>query len=242
MHRPGTPQENARVQALKRPASGPLLAEVAVVRQPQAPDPRPPRCGLRALEYGLSSPGAGAQRSGGLKGYGEALSSSLGIQDTPIRRIDEDDQRLGVVLLRDIGEATGDDRALALAIFLTGKPRYDGRGTSRRPLQRLRASGPAFHRPPRIRPGRPLASTTWARSTPSKGSISRALELPPGSPDHLRVEALGATIRSSPPARGTSARSSPGRRTIPRPRNAFGRPSGHPVEGLGEQRPWSPPP
>ena len=61
------------------------------------------------------------QRSGGLKGYGEALSSSLGIQDTPIRRIDEDEQRLGVVLLRAIGEATGDNRALAHATFLAGE-------------------------------------------------------------------------------------------------------------------------
>ena len=61
------------------------------------------------------------QRSTGLFGFAETLSSMFSIGDTPIRRIDEGQQRLGFVLLRAIGEATGDDRALAFATFLAGQ-------------------------------------------------------------------------------------------------------------------------
>ena len=61
------------------------------------------------------------QSSDGLIGIGETLVKILSPIEPPIRGIEEDQQRLGVVLLRAIGEATRDDHALAFATFLAGQ-------------------------------------------------------------------------------------------------------------------------
>jgi tetratricopeptide (TPR) repeat protein len=61
------------------------------------------------------------ERPGGFAGYGEALLAAAGHIQEPITRVDEDQQRLGVVLLGAIGDVTQDDRARAFAVFLAGQ-------------------------------------------------------------------------------------------------------------------------
>jgi CHAT domain-containing protein/Tfp pilus assembly protein PilF len=60
-------------------------------------------------------------RPGGFPGFGEALASAIGGIEEPIPRVDEDQQRLGVVLLQALGDVTADDCARAFAAFLTGQ-------------------------------------------------------------------------------------------------------------------------
>jgi tetratricopeptide (TPR) repeat protein len=57
------------------------------------------------------------------EGFFDALAGGVGgiDQGRPGEQADEDHQRLGVVLLRAIGEATRDDRALAFSVFLTAQ-------------------------------------------------------------------------------------------------------------------------
>jgi CHAT domain-containing protein/tetratricopeptide (TPR) repeat protein len=61
------------------------------------------------------------ERLGGFAGFGKAIAAAAGGIQEPITRVDEDQQRLGVVLLGAIGDVTQDDRARAFAVFLMGQ-------------------------------------------------------------------------------------------------------------------------